>query len=268
MTTNRWRLSTALTTLEAMSANLEAMLQAAAHDDERIRQEAALQLGTFAPDSAAGDIVSCLLAETDDFVLETLTWAVVAHAEAAVPHLLAALQDPDTGKVRVLHALSKIEDPGTVAAVTPFAADERPAVASRAWWALARIGRPESIPVLLGHVGIADIAQRQSLGRALAHLGPQTLPGLTELLAHQDASIRAQAAEFMVRVLDPSTRSTRSRLRPEPTETEQIEAGTRALIAAPAEEVGEVLTELALDFQHPDLVETAQQILDARAARD
>ncbi|WP_238705450.1 HEAT repeat domain-containing protein [Serinicoccus profundi] len=149
--------------------------------------------------------MSLLVAEPDFFVRETLTWAVVRHP-AALPHLVAALGSAPDARVQVLHALSKIQAPEAVGHILPFADDEDPAVARKAWWALGRTGTPEAAPALLPHLGTGEEEHRRELARAFEQLGEPGVAGLSEALTSDDAEVRGHAAQALVLVGDPAGR--------------------------------------------------------------
>ncbi len=189
------------------SPRLEAALRAAFSTDPGVRQEAALRLGTLADAALAPRLVDLLVAEPDFYVRETLTWAVVNQAPAALPHLLAALGTAGPARVQVLHALSKIRDPAAVAAVLPLADDPDDAVAAKAWWALGRTGTPEAVPALVAHLGDPDEARRHELTRALEQLGEPAVPAVAERLCDTDLTTRRHAAEVLGVIGDPGARA-------------------------------------------------------------
>lgn len=186
--------------------NLTTALRAALHADPSVRQEAAIRLGTLADASTAGELVALLVSEPDFFVRESLTWAVVRQAEAALPHLLAALEGRAPSRVQVLHALSKIQDPSAVARILPLADDHDPAVSAKAWWALGRTATPEAVPALMAHLGDPDEARRHELTRALEQLGLPAVPALADRLRRGDAVQRRHAAEVLTAIGDPGAR--------------------------------------------------------------
>ena len=264
-------------------ADLDALFAAARDLDPRLRHSAALRLGTLRPgaktgknsDPGSGDdiddslvpgLVELLLTETDPFVLETLTWAVVARGGAAVPHLLTALADDDAEHVRVLHTLSKIEDPATVTAIVPFVDDDRPAVASKAWWALARIADPETFAALASKIGVRDLDQRHALTRAFVQIGPSALPHVTACFDAAEPAVREHALEIAVRTLDPDARGTAQRraiTRGEKT-ADLLTTTHDALVRTPAPEAHAVLTQLSYEFQRPPLSALAEELLEHR----
>jgi HEAT repeat protein len=192
--------------MSSTSARLEEALRAAFSTDPSVRQEAALRLGTLADASLAPQLVTLLVSEPDFYVRETLTWAVVNQAQAALPHLLAALEGDDPSRVQVLHALSKIRDPAAVPVILPLADDPDDAVAAKAWWALGRTGTPEAAPALLAHLGDRDEARRRELTRALEQLGEPAVAGLAECLGDEDVLTRRHAAEALSVIGDPAAR--------------------------------------------------------------
>lgn len=182
-------------------------LRAALSPDRQVRQRGALRLGTLADASVAAEMVSLLVSEQDPFVRETLTWAVVAQPEAAMPHLLAALEGEDPSRAQVLHALSKIGDPSALGHVLPLVDDPDPAVAAKAWWVLGRTGEASSAPVLVERLGQQDDPeQRVALTRALEQLGAPAVPGLAAALADETRphGERRHAAEALVAVGEPA----------------------------------------------------------------
>ena len=187
---------------------LEQALQAAAHADPKVRQEAALRLGTLADGSVAGRLVELLVDEPDFFVRETLTWVVVAQRESTLPHLLAALDRADASRVQVLHALSKIRDASTevVDRIVPLAEDPDPAVAAKAWWALGRTAVPSTADVLARHLGTGDDDRRRALTSALEQFGGPAVPVLVEALEDGSPAVRRHALEALALIGDPGAR--------------------------------------------------------------
>lgn len=185
-------------------------LQAARHDDPSVRQRAALWLGTHADETVADDLVRLLVTEPDFYVRETLTWAVVTRHTSTYPLLVEALRDASlaegAGRVQVLHALSKIRRPESVAEILPLADDEDDAVAAKAWWALGRIGTPGAVAALVDALGVEEEFRRRELTRALEQAGEAAVEGLSGRLSDPDSSVRRHAAEALLGIGDPAAR--------------------------------------------------------------
>lgn len=184
---------------------LQEALRAALSPDLLVRQRGALALGTLADESVAGELVALLVSESDPFVRETLTWAVVRQAPATVPHLLAALAGEDESRAQVLHALSKIQAPASVEHVLPLVDDPHPLVAAKAWWMVGRTAVPGTERVLLERLGRQPQEEaHRALTRALAQMGEIAVPGLAEALRAPEHAVRRHAAEVLVALGEPA----------------------------------------------------------------
>lgn len=191
--------------------SLETLVNALRAGDAGLRQQAALRLGAIDTSEVMDELVPLMAAEPDDFVRETLTWALVARPGAATPELLAALARADLPHEPVLHALSKIGDASTVAAITPHAASDDTLVAAKAWWALGRIATPEALTVLLEHLGTTDPERRRVLTRALLQVGEPAIDALSGELGSDDPARRSHAAEVVVAFADQDRYGTAER---------------------------------------------------------
>lgn len=240
--------------------DLDALLATARSDDPRERQGAALVLGTLDTTPRIAELVDVMVHELDDFVRETLIWAIVSQGAAAVPSLVAMLYEPGTERERVLHTLSKIGDPSTVQAIAPDAANPDRIVASKAWWALGRIGTPEALPPLLAHLGEGDSERRDGLTWALLQYGPRAVPALVAHLGEGPTPAREHAADVLVRLADPLQYSLQHRRDGAGDEAAQ------AVLASEEPVVDVVLTALAHDEEHPDLAAHARSLLEKRTS--
>ena len=243
-------------------SSVEEVLVVAHNGDVMMRQKAALWLGANAPAEAGRAIVDLLVSEVDDAVIETLTWAAVAARSHSTKTIVEALERDDLDEVtttRLLHALSKLEAPTTVEVVRRFANDQRPIVAAKAWWALARIGAPETLADITDHLGVSSPDQREALIRALVQWGPSAV----EELSDDDSVVRSQAAEALIRIADPDARGVM------PRRDHQVEAGVEqaleALRNAEAHEVDDVLLLLADDPHGGPLEVIVTDLMEARS---
>ncbi len=237
--------------------SLDTLLDALRSDDPRLRQQAAMELGAQDATPVMPALVAAMAAETDDFVRETLIWAVVARPDAATPELVKAL-DRDLPREPILHALSKIGDPATVPAILPHAADPDPTVAAKAWWALGRIG--DGIPTLVTHLGAADAERRLGLTRALLQAGAPAIDALAGALTSDDAAVRSHAAEILVAFADPARAGTAERRAGQNLSARAADA----LLRSAAAEVDGALLLAGLDEDHPALADLAQRLRDER----
>lgn len=187
-----------------MSTDIENAVHRLADPDRDVRQTAALELGGLEDPVAAPALVARLWSEPDFFVRETLTWAVARVDAAATPLLLDALHaDDDSTRVRALHALSKIADPATTAAMLPLTDDPSPDVAATARWALTRTGDPRAVAVLAAQLGVGDDDRRNSLTREIASFGEAAVPAVTAALSSLDPAVREHAVDVLCLVGSP-----------------------------------------------------------------
>ncbi|WP_179229022.1 HEAT repeat domain-containing protein [Parenemella sanctibonifatiensis] len=239
-----------------MKTPVDQLLKAARNDDPEIRSQAALEIGSHQPAEALDELVELLCHETIDPVVETMTWAVVAYGEAATPRLLAAL-DSDIGnpaRVRILHALSKVGDPATLPQVQAYADDPDPAVAAKAWWAMARLNADPA--ALAAHLGGDNAERREALNRAFVQRGPDSVAALVSYLGSDDPVIVDQVAEILVRIIDPMTRGTIARKRV----SAEVETAKQALREADSTVVTAALKRLAED-PRAGIAESAEEAL-------
>lgn len=237
------------------------LLAALDSDDPNRRQRAAMQLGTVDAGPAMPELAERMAREPDDFVRETLVWAVVANPEAATPALLSLLDaGPAVPLEPVLHALSKMGDPSTVAAIEAHVDDQDPVVAAKAWWALGRISTPEAVAALVRRLGTDSTEIPRNLTRALVQAGPAGVPALEAVLGEGDATRRAHAAEVLTSLLDPDQYDTAARRR-----GDAGSAAREALLRSTAGEVDEALLLASGDEARPLLARAADELRRERA---
>lgn len=237
-------------------------LAAATNDDPRIRQEAALALGTQGDPGHLDRLVIWLTQENDPHVAETLTWAIVRHGNAATPYLVTALNLPDADSRRLtLHALSKIGDPAAFNSIAQHAADSDDAVAGKAWWALVRTDADKAVPLLLPHLGAGDTARRRALTRALVEAGGPAAKALAEHIPTAEGPALTHAVEAAIRIADPENRTIAQRNSQQGVQA--IDAALDAIRENLANEVDDTLTLLAAE-PHPGVAETAIALIHDR----
>ena len=113
-------------------------------------------------------------------------------ARAAVPLLLQAARSEPTGHGGPVAALRKIDLTNTLDTFTVDLANQDKAVRETALRALREFGRDarRAMPALLHMMESNDPFERVLAGGAISAIGPECLPGLTNLLRHPNANVR------------------------------------------------------------------------------
>ncbi|MEL4358919.1 MULTISPECIES: HEAT repeat domain-containing protein [unclassified Luteococcus] len=223
------------------------------------RQKAALRLGTLDTTEVMPELVALMALEDDDFVRETLIWAVVARPTAAAPALVSALGHA-LPKEPVLHALSKVGDPATVPAILAFAEDADPVVAAKAWWALGRIAAAEGLDVLISQLGSERAELRHGLTRALLEFGAPSVDALEQALSSDSPAVRSHAAEVLTAFADPTRYSSAERR----AGSELAGRAATVLRGATAPEVDGALLLATISDDRPGLAAAAAGLRDER----
>jgi HEAT repeat protein len=141
--------------------------------------------------------------------------AFVVQGEAAIPTLLAGLEDQGLGGVghwRVLRLLGELRIESALPAVRTAlhraAARNDPVVLPAAMEALAAFATPEAVGELVALLGFHD---PHVVKRAAILLGetesPEALAPLAGLLTHGDPGVRYCAAGALLRLRDPRARA-------------------------------------------------------------
>lgn len=184
-----------------ITQNPEAQLAAAlASTRTSVRLSNALAAGSRPRPEYVGHLIAQCAVESDFFVRDMLTWALLQHDRTIVlPGVLAELSsEVPQARSQALHTLAKIGDPATWPAITPnllFDADDE--VARAAWRAASGLVPP-------GHEArlAADLATQfgrggpevmLSLSRALLTLGDAALPVVAQASRSSDEAVRAHA---------------------------------------------------------------------------
>lgn len=165
------------------------------HPEAWVRFRAALE----SPASAPLDVlVEGLRSDPEPGVREALTWGVVHHGEAAVPAVLAHLDDPDPGvRTQMAHVLGKLAHPATAAALAGLLVDPEPAVQAKAAFALGQVGTAEALSALSGALGSDDPLVADAVASALDRIGPAAVPVVVERLRAPEPLVREHAAETL-----------------------------------------------------------------------
>ncbi|HOU91846.1 MAG TPA: HEAT repeat domain-containing protein [Polyangiaceae bacterium] len=164
--------------------------------DPDVRLRAAVDLGTWDAEEAAGALVARLGVEPSHAIRETLSWAVLRMPDAAGPALREALHsDRWLARMQACHVLSKLGRVADADLIRPLIADPVDAVASRAWWAAGQTGVGALASELAGQLGRGDAELRNSLSIALDEL--DAVGPLVSALYSRTAAAREHAADTL-----------------------------------------------------------------------
>jgi HEAT repeat protein len=194
------------------------LISALAASDESLRLEAALAIGSDPKPEWLDVLVERCAVETDFYVRDMLTWALIRlPAAITVPRLIAELRSERAqARSQALHTLSKIKDAGAWPAISQeLLRDSDDEVARSAWRAAVVLvppgqekGLAEELATQLGR-GDRDV--QLSLSRALVALGEEAIaPVLHRAAASGDAGVQAHARETERILRDPEAGSERA----------------------------------------------------------
>lgn len=165
-----------------------------------VRLAAALRAGSRPLPDFVEVLVERCAVETDFFVRDMLSWALIRNDRAAVvDRLLAELASPTPqARSQALHTLSKVGDPAVWPAITAdLLSDTDDDVARAAWRTAAGLVPPGSegrlAQALATQLGRGGRETRLSLSRALALLGDAAIPELQRARASTNEAVRAHA---------------------------------------------------------------------------
>ena len=182
-------------------ATLQALL---ASPDQSVRLKAALGAGTYPEPDFIEILVKQCSHETDFFVRDTLSWALMRHdiplvAERLIPELKSEIAQ---ARSQALHTFTKIGDTQYYPLITHdllFDSDDSVAVTA---WRTASVLVPEDekpalIDILITQLGRGDSDTQFGLTRFLCNIGPKIVEPLTKAAQTPNEVIRTHA-EFTV----------------------------------------------------------------------
>ncbi|MEN9687059.1 MAG: hypothetical protein RL381_71 [Actinomycetota bacterium] len=184
-------------------ATLEALLKS---PDQSVRLKTALAAGTYPEDHYIEILIQQCSHETDFFVRDTLSWALMRHNRAAVvQHLITELKSPfPQARSQAVHTLSKIGDKKNYPLITNellFDADD--SVASTSWRAASVLvpeeDKPELVRKLVTQLGRGDSDTQFGLTRFLCAIGEAIVEPLTEAAKSDREEVRIQAEITVMR---------------------------------------------------------------------
>lgn len=196
-------------------ATLESML---ASPDQSVRLNAALAAGTYPEPHFIEILLAQCAIETDFFVRDTLSWALMRNdIDLVVEQLKAELKSENPqAKSQAIHTLSKIGDKKNYFLITDSALfDPDDFIASTAWRAASVLVPEEEKPTLVAklvtQLGRGDSDIQFALTRFLCAIGDQILQPLTEAAHSEDEAIGNQAKFTLLRYREMQLESVKKR---------------------------------------------------------
>ena len=184
-------------------ATLKALLDS---PDKSVRLKAALAAGTYPDPEFIDVLVTQCSHETDFFVRDTLSWALIRNdIPKVVDRLKPELNSENPqAKSQALHTLTKIGDKQFYSLIThEHLLDSNDKVAVTAWRAASVLAPESEIPtlvrILLTQLGRGDSDVQFDLTRFLCGLGDEIVDPLTEAAKSPKEEISVQASFTLMR---------------------------------------------------------------------
>jgi HEAT repeat protein len=184
-------------------ATLEELLKS---PDQSVRLKAALAAGTYPEPEYIEILVTQCSHETDFFVRDTLSWALMRHDQkSVVDHLKIELKSENPqARSQALHTLSKIGDKENYELITrDLLLDSNDFVASTAWRSASVLvpdkDKQALVEVLISQLGRGDSDTQFGLTRFLCAIGQPIVAPLTQASKSSDEVIRTHAEFTLIR---------------------------------------------------------------------
>jgi HEAT repeat protein len=174
--------------------------------NQSVRLKAALAAGTYPnPDQIDILIVQCA-SESDFFVRDTLSWALMRHDQTSVVAQLKIELKSENSQARsqALHTLSKIGDKENYTLITrDLLLDSDDFVASTAWRSASVLvpdaDKPALVELLISQLGRGDSDTQFGLTRFLCAIGEPIVAPLMQAAQSADEIVRTQAEFTLIR---------------------------------------------------------------------
>jgi HEAT repeat protein len=184
-------------------ATLEALLKS---PDQSVRLKAALAAGTYPNLDHIEVLIRQCASETDFFVRDTLSWALMRQdrptvVQSLIPELKSA--NPQS-RSQALHTLSKIGDQNNYSLITTeLLLDADDFVASTAWRSASVLvpdaDKPALVEILISQLGRGDSDTQFGLTRFLCAIGEPIVAPLMHAAQSADETVRTQAEFTLIR---------------------------------------------------------------------
>ena len=174
--------------------------------DQSVRLKAALAAGTYPNLDYIEILIRQCASESDFFVRDTLSWALMRQdREAVVQRLIPELKSTNSqSRSQALHTLSKIGDKANYSLITrDLLLDVDDFVASTAWRSASVLvpdkEKPALIEILISQLGRGDSDTQFGLTRFLCAIGESIVAPLTQAAQSADETVRTQAEFTLIR---------------------------------------------------------------------
>ena len=184
-------------------ATLEELLKS---PDQSVRLKAALAAGTYPEPEYIEILIRQCSNESDFFVRDTLSWALMRQdRQAVVQRLIPELKSPNSqSRCQALHTLSKIGDKENYTLITrDLLLDSDDFVASTAWRSASVLvpdaDKPALVELLISQLGRGDSDTQFGLTRFLCAIGEPIVAPLMQAAQSADEIVRTQAEFTLIR---------------------------------------------------------------------
>ena len=184
-------------------ATLEELLKS---PDQSVRLKAALAAGTYPNQDHIEVLIRQCASETDFFVRDTLSWALMRQDRpTVVQRLISELKSINPqSRSQALHTLSKIGDKNNYSLITTeLLLDADDFVASTAWRSASVLvpdaDKPALVEILISQLGRGDSDTQFGLTRFLCAIGEPIVAPLTQAAQSGVESVRTQAEFTLIR---------------------------------------------------------------------
>jgi HEAT repeat protein len=174
--------------------------------NQSVRLKAALAAGTYPNPDQIETLISQCASESDFFVRDTLSWALMRHDQTSVVEQLKIELKSENPQARsqALHTLSKIGDKGNYVLITrDLLLDSDDFVASTAWRS-ASVLVPEKdkqalVELLISQLGRGDSDIQFGLTRFLCAIGQPIVAPLTQAAQSPEEVVHTHAEFTLIR---------------------------------------------------------------------
>ena len=174
--------------------------------NQSVRLKAALAAGTYPNPDQIEILISQCASESDFFVRDTLSWALMRHDQTSVVAQLKIELKSENSQARsqALHTLSKIGDKENYTLITrDLLLDSDDFVASTAWRSASVLvpdaDKPALVELLISQLGRGDSDTQFGLTRFLCAIGEPIVAPLMQAAQSADEIVRTQAEFTLIR---------------------------------------------------------------------